>query len=135
LWAREFDEEREFALDGISKGNNWLDYVQGVADELQKTGVALRGWEGVIESTIPIASGLSSSAAIEVGAAMVFLHLSGQSMTPAEVALLCQRAENKFIGVNSGIMDQMAVAACTRDHALLLDCRSLEMQQGAVQAK
>ncbi len=129
LWAREFDDEQSFSLDQIEKRNSWIDYVQGVADELQKKGLKLRGFEGVIESTVPIASGLSSSAAIEVGSCLAFLHTIEYSMSPRDVALLSQKAENKFIGVNSGIMDQMAVAACEKNCALLLDCRSLEMRQ------
>ncbi len=129
LYATEFDDEQEFALDNVQKRGSWIDYVQGVADELQKRGIPLRGFEGVIESTIPIASGLSSSAAIEVGSCLAFLHIIEYSMSPSDVAVLCQGAENKFIGVNSGIMDQMAVAACEKDHALLLDCRDLAMRQ------
>lgn len=128
LYAVQFDETKQFSLDSIAPQKNWIDYVQGVALELERAGVALHGFEGVISSSIPIASGLSSSAAIEVGAALAFLRCAGQTMEPREVALLCQRAENGFIGVNSGIMDQMAVAACRADHALLLDCRSLAME-------
>jgi galactokinase len=128
LLAVDLGDEKQFSLDNITKENNWADYVKGVAVELQKLGVQLRGFEGVVTSTVPMASGLSSSAALEVGACLTFSHLSEYSMTPEETALLCQRAENKFVGVNSGIMDQMAVAACIKNHALLLDCRSIELQ-------
>ncbi|PQV64371.1 galactokinase [Abditibacterium utsteinense] len=133
LYSPLFDDEREFSLDAITKQNAWIDYAQGVAVELQKDGFALQGFEGVVTSNIPLASGLSSSASIEVAVALAFLHLAGVQKSPVEVALLCQRAENIFIGVNSGIMDQMAVAACTKDHVLLLDCRSLEMEQVPLQ--
>lgn len=129
LYSPLFDEQREFSVDDLQKQGAWIDYAQGVASELKVDGVALRGFEGVVTSNIPLASGLSSSASIEVAVALAFLHLAGVSYTPTENALLCQRAENRYIGVNSGIMDQMAVAACIADHALLLDCRSLEMQQ------
>ena len=129
LYAARMDAQAEFLLSHIWKQNVWIDYVAGVAQQLQRKGYTLRGFEGVIDSTIPMASGLSSSAAIEVAAALTFLHLAGATLPPAEVALLCQRAENEFIGVNSGIMDQMAVAACEANHALLLDCRSLETRQ------
>ena len=128
IFAREFNQTVEFSLDSMQKQNGWIDYVQGVARELAGASVPLHGFEGVIESTVPIASGLSSSAALEVAACLAFTHLAEQPMSPTDVALLCQRAENKFIGVNSGIMDQMAVAACKRDHALLIDCRSLELE-------
>ena len=129
LYASEFDDEQQFSLDKLQKSGEWIDYIMGVADELQKAHLNLRGWEGVIESTIPIASGLSSSAAIEVGSCLAFLEIIEYSMSRAEIALLCQRAENNFMGVNCGIMDQMAVAACEKDHALLLDCRDLSMRQ------
>jgi galactokinase len=129
IYAANFEETREFSLDNIEKQDTWLDYVQGVARELAGGSVPLHGWEGVISSNVPTASGLSSSAALEVGAALVFTHLAQQPMAASDVAVICQRAENKFVGVNSGIMDQMAVAACHADHALLLDCRSLDMEQ------
>lgn len=128
LFAAQFDETREFSLDEISHQHTWIDYVQGVAAELEKR-FSLRGFEGVIESDVPMASGLSSSAALEVGAALAFLKACEYSLAPRDIALLCQKAENGFIGVNSGIMDQMAVAACQKNHALLLDCRTLETQQ------
>lgn len=129
LFAANFDETREFSLDEISKQDAWIDYVQGVARELAGASVPLHGFEGVIISDVPTASGLSSSAALEVGAAIAFTHLEQQPMAPSDLALICQAAENKFVGVQCGIMDQMAVAACRRDHALLLDCRSLDMEQ------
>ncbi|HEX8463133.1 MAG TPA: galactokinase [Abditibacterium sp.] len=135
LYSPIFDETREFSLDNIQKQDAWIDYAQGVASEMHKDGAILSGFEGVITSNLPTASGLSSSASFEVGVALAFLHLAGTTQSRAEVALLCQRAENKFVGVNCGIMDQMAVAACTADHALLLDCRSLEMQQVPFQLK
>jgi galactokinase len=113
----------------LRKTDSWIDYAAAVASVLQADGVALRGFDGVVSSDLPLASGLSSSASIEVAVALAFLHLAGVEKSRVEIALLCQRAENGFIGVNSGIMDQMAVAACIENHALLLDCRSLEMQQ------
>jgi galactokinase len=129
IYAANFDETLEFSLDHIEKRNTWIDYVQGVARELAGGSVPLHGWEGVISSNVPTASGLSSSAALEVGVGIVFTHLAQQPMAPSDLAQICQKAENKFVGVNSGIMDQMAVAACHKDHALLLDCRSLEYEQ------
>jgi galactokinase len=129
LYAASFDDRRQFSLDHLSKQETWIDYVQGVARELARVSVPLHGFEGVVESNIPIASGLSSSASIEVAAALAFTHLARQPMAPPDVAKLCQAAENNFVGVNCGIMDQMAVAACQADHALLLDCRSLDLEQ------
>jgi galactokinase len=124
-----FNDTREFDLDNLTKQGAWIDYAQGVASELEKRGVALRGFEGVVTTNVPLASGLSSSASFEVGVALALLHAAGEEKAPAEVALISQAAENNFVGVNCGIMDQMAVAACTKDHALLLDCRSLDMEQ------
>jgi len=129
IFAADLNQQAEFSLTRILKQNSWIDYVAGVAQQLQKLGYTLRGFEGVICSSVPMASGLSSSAALEVAAALGFLEMAGGVLPKPGIALLCQRAENLFLGVNCGIMDQMAVAACTADHALLLDCRSLEMRQ------
>lgn len=129
LYSANLNECLSFSVESIEKQGTWIDYVQGVARELGMAQVPLHGFEGVLSSDVPTASGLSSSAALEVAAALAFLHLAEQPMEPADVALLCQRAENRFVGVNCGIMDQMAVAACQENHALLLDCRSLEAEQ------
>lgn len=129
LYSTHTKEQLSFSLDSIEKEENWLDYVKGVARELEIAQIPLQGFEGVIASDLPAAAGLSSSAALEVGIALAFLHLAHATMAPMEIALLCQRAENRFVGVNCGIMDQTAVAACQKDSALLLDCRSLEMEQ------
>lgn len=129
LFSSNFNERLGFSLDDMKKGDTWMDYIIGVARELASEAVPLHGFEGVLESDVPTASGLSSSAALEVGAALAFTHLASQPMAPSDIARLCQRAENRFIGVNCGIMDQMAVAACQKNHALLLDCRSLETEQ------
>jgi len=128
LYSPLFDSEKSFSLDGLQKQNAWIDYAQGVADVLEKEGAQLRGFEAVVESDVPLASGLSSSASFEVAVALAFERVSNLHHPPAEIALLCQRAENHFIGVNSGIMDQMAVAVCEKDHALFLDCRDLSMR-------
>lgn len=124
-----FNESREFQLSGCGKQGNWIDYAQAVASEIHDEGIQTHGFEGVVMSNVPLASGLSSSASFEVAVAHAFLHFAGVEKSPREVALLCQRAENRFIGVNCGIMDQMAVAACQADHALLLDCRDHSMRQ------
>jgi len=129
LYAKNFNDRREFSLDHISHQGNWIDFVQGVAHELAGASVTLHGFEGVVASDVPIASGLSSSASFEVAAGLAFTHLAEQPMSAPDLALLCQAAENKFMKVNCGIMDQMAVAACHRDHALLLDCRNLAHEQ------
>jgi len=129
LYSPIFEDQREFDVNNPTKQNAWIDYAQAVAYVLKNEGITLKGFEGVVTSNVPLASGLSSSASFEVGVALALLHVAKVEKSAAEVALLCQKAENQFIGVNCGIMDQMAVAACAEDHALLLDCRSLETKQ------
>ena len=117
----------EFSLDAIDHDESfpWTDYVRGVADVLQAEGYELQGFDGTIHSTVPIGGGLSSSAALEVATASLFVTLSDLDIDPVRLALLCQRAENHFVGMSCGILDQyssvMGQAGCT----LLLDCRDL----------
>ncbi len=104
----------------------WSDYVRGVAVVLEESGHRLRGANLLINSEVPIGSGLSSSAAIEVASGLALLGNSGQEIQRLELARLCQRAENEFVGARCGIMDQFASCFGQTGHALLLDCRSLE---------
>ena len=129
LYAEEIDKHAQFSLDDLQHQHSWIDYVQGVAVEIQKLGIPLHGFRGVIKSTLPMAAGLSSSAALEVATALAFLHLANETLSPIETALLCQRAENKFVGVQCGILDQTAIAACIADHALMLYCNTMEIEQ------
>lgn len=128
-FAAEFNEEATFCLQNVQRREQhlWLNYVMGVAQELLAVGVPLRGMDAVIAGDVPIGAGLSSSAAIEVATAFTLLHLSPQPSTlnPVEVALLCQRAENRFVGVQCGIMDQFISAMGKAGTALLIDCRDL----------
>lgn len=120
-------ERLGFDLDSIgSQRGEWIDYLAGTARALADDGVALRGLRGVIASTVPISSGLSSSAALELAAAWALSAEMPPPRTPMELAQLAQRAENEYVGVRSGIMDQFASAHGRPDAALLLDCRSLE---------
>jgi galactokinase len=107
---------------------DWKEYVKGVVWALQEAGHSLKGWEGVMGGEVPRGAGLSSSAAVELAVQRAFATVSGLPWKPSEMALLGQRVENKWIGVNSGIMDQMIVAGGRKGHALLIDCRSLELQ-------
>lgn len=128
LDSRNLKETCEHSLDdtAVSESPTWSDYARGVAVELEAAGVTLRGANLTIDSDIPIGGGLSSSASYELATAVALLDISDASMKPSELAQLCQRAEIRFAGVNCGVMDQMAVAACRLDHAMFLDCRSLE---------
>jgi galactokinase len=105
---------------------NWTDYVIGVAVEIQRAGRVLRGQDLLIQSTIPIGAGLSSSAALEVSSALALLGTS--RMEPLELVLMCQRAENKFVGVPCGVMDQFTSVFGRSSVAIKLDCRTLEYE-------
>jgi galactokinase len=105
---------------------HWSDYPMGVAWSLAGKGVRIGGFDLSLTGDVPLGSGLSSSASIEVSTAMALLEVADASMPLAEIALSCQRAENAFVGAQSGIMDQFIACAGQQDHALLLDCRSLE---------
>ncbi|MBI2941010.1 MAG: galactokinase [Chloroflexi bacterium] len=128
LYSLNFAQESAFSLDRIELDRTapWSNYVRGVAWSLQEKGATLCGVDAVIEGDVPVAAGLSSSAAIEVATARTFQALGGVSLTETQLALSCQRAENRFVGVNCGIMDQFISTLGRRGHALLIDCRSLE---------
>jgi galactokinase len=115
-----------FPLDAIgTRRGGWIDYVAGTAQSLAEAGIALRGVRGIIASTLPASSGLSSSAALELASAWT-LAGAPDDVDPLRMARLCQRAENAYVGVQSGLMDQFASALGRPGAALLLDCRSLE---------
>ena len=124
----DMDERRQIALDDLRRPAEltWMDYLAGVAWALTERGYALRGWEGVLAGDVPIGSGLSSSAALELATARAFQCVSGFQWDAAAMALACQAAENEWLGVKCGIMDQMISAAGLPNRALLIDCRSLE---------
>ncbi len=123
----QFPGEFEFDLDHLPERptGGWCDYVVGVAVVLQQAGHGLRGANLLVEGEVPVGAGLSSSAAIEVASALALMRLNGIALPMAEVARLCQRCENAFIGARVGIMDQFVSCLGTAGHALLLDCRSL----------
>jgi galactokinase len=127
LYSRNIEAEDSFSLDCVvpAPRQAWSNYVRGVASVLQHEGFALRGFDGFIHSTVPMSSGLSSSAALECAAASVFEALDGWKLDPIKKALLCQRAENQFVGVNCGILDQFTSCAGRAGCALFLDCRDL----------
>lgn len=125
----DYHQMGEFALDGLEHAKaGWIEYLKGTAWSLEDVGHRLVGWEGIVVGDVPLGAGLSSSAALEMATARAFAAVSNVAWEPSMMAKLGQRAENKWIGVNCGIMDQLISAAGKADHALLIDCRSLETQ-------
>jgi galactokinase len=116
-----------FDLDDIQHDADspWTDYVRGVAKVFQGAGYPVRGFDGLIHSTVPLGGGVSSSAALEVATAEMLKELCAWKIEPKELALLCQRAENEFVGMRCGILDQYSSVMGKAGHSLLLDCRSI----------
>ena len=125
--SENFQETVELELDsGAQRRGDWSDYVRGVAVVLERRGLRLRGANLLVRGEVPIGSGLSSSAALEVASGLALLGNSGLELERMELARLCQRAENEFVGARCGIMDQFTACFGKAGHALRLDCRSLE---------
>lgn len=119
--------EAEFGLDDIRKSqkHRWTDYVKGVAWAANQAGLPLSGFDGLLHSTVPIGSGVSSSAALEASVAVLLAELGQWPVNGLELAVLCQKAENDFVGVNCGILDQYTSILGADKSAVNLDCRSL----------
>ncbi|MBI2775958.1 MAG: galactokinase [Chloroflexi bacterium] len=129
-------ERGSFDLDAIGpRRGTWLDYVAGTAWALLEAGVPLRGFRGVLSSTIPAGAGLSSSAAIELASAWALSGGETPALQPMRLAQAAQRAENAYVGVLCGLMDQFAVTMGRAGHALRLDCRSLDWYPVALPAE
>jgi galactokinase len=128
LYALDLDKSAEFDAANIVRdpSNTWADYVLGVVDQLRKAGVEIGGFSAVIHSDVPTGAGLSSSAALEVSTAFFLRELFPFNLEPMEIARLCQRAENQYVGVNSGILDQFSSIFGKKDSLLFLDCLTLE---------
>ena len=129
LLSAGFEERLDFSLDDLQHEARWGKYVSGVAWALQQAGYETRGWEGAMLSDIPIGAGLSSSAALEMAVARAFSICGGWTFEPLEMARIGQRAENEWVGANTGIMDQTIVASGQAGHALMIDCRDLTTRQ------
>jgi galactokinase len=127
IYSEEFSAGADADLSSAARqpSKTWSDYPIGVALQLEQAGFRLRGANLLIESEVPMGAGLSSSAAIEVATALALADQSGWSPERLQLALLCQRAENEFVGARVGIMDQFVSLYGEKDHALMLDCRAL----------
>jgi galactokinase len=137
LHSIDFDQDTEFDVAGeLERGGGWQEYIRGVAWALRQsagnTSRALCGWEGVAAGDVPLGAGLSSSAALELATARAFAGVCRLPWNPKEMALISQRAENEWVGVKSGIMDQLISASGEAGHALLIDCRSLATRAVAI---
>ncbi|MBL8103139.1 MAG: galactokinase [Anaerolineales bacterium] len=128
IFSLDLETDSAFELNSLKKGNDWIEYPKSIAYELMKAGYELRGFDAIMTGDVPRGAGLSSSAAVELAVARAFAEVSGFAWDAPKMAKISQKAENEWVGVNCGIMDQMASAACKEGHALFLDCRSLEIQ-------
>ncbi|HVT28831.1 MAG TPA: galactokinase [Lacipirellulaceae bacterium] len=107
---------------------HWSNYIAGVIAGFAAHNLHPSGFQAVIESSVPVGAGLSSSAAIEVATATLLEAMTGHVLEPVEKALLCQQAEHEYAGVPCGIMDQFASVMCRQDYLMLLDCRSQQIE-------
>ncbi len=124
LYSADFDRARPLR----HKDDSWAKYPRGVAWALREAGHDADGFRAALAGDVPRASGLSSSAAIEAATALALDALFGFGLDGKTLARICQRAENEYVGVQSGIMDQYASLLCEAGSALLIDCRSLEAE-------
>ena len=123
-----FDEEVSYPVDHLpaQASHQWFDYPLGILSVLREEGVHLPAFSLTLNGDVPIGAGLSSSASIEVASMVAVLSLTTVDIALPRIAQLCQRAENLYVGASTGIMDQFIACCGAEDHALLLDCRSLE---------
>ncbi|MFP4026963.1 MAG: galactokinase [Candidatus Brocadiia bacterium] len=131
IWSENYGEWDEFDVDNPDRNPDqpWTNYIRGVAWALAKDDWAVQSIEGVVFGDVPLGAGLSSSAAIEVASALALSpDAAAATADRGRLALTCQKAENDFVGVNCGIMDQFVSLHAASDRAVLLDCRSLEHQ-------
>lgn len=127
-YAADLEETRALPRGGGQPDGSWADYLRGVTWALGRAGVSLPVVDAAVAGEVPQGAGLSSSAALEAAAALALTALARRDLPRRELARLCQQAENDFVGVHSGIMDQFASLLCTEGHALYLDCASLEAE-------
>jgi galactokinase len=127
VYSLAFDEGVEVDLDAApAPWRHWSDYVVGVALGLEREGLRLSGANMMLATELPMGAGLSTSAALEVAVGYALSDLAGSALERKGLALLCQRAENEFVGMRCGVMDQLISCCGVAGHALLIDCRTLE---------
>ncbi|MDP6776042.1 MAG: galactokinase family protein, partial [Candidatus Latescibacteria bacterium] len=129
VYSTSYNEEDRFSTtDEPSRVGTWADYVRGIVREFQLLGHRVPGFDAALAGDVPVGAGLSSSAAVEMAVGRTLLELADVPLSGPDLALLGQRAENRFVGVNCGIMDQFISANGRQAHALLLDCRDLSFE-------
>ena len=111
-------------LETLAPNDSWADYPLGVAKVLHDSGFPIAGFEANFSSNLPLGAGLSSSAAIEVSMAVLLTRLFEFQVPPIDLARLCRRAENEYVGVSCGLLDQVSSIFGKKDHAIFLDCRA-----------
>ena len=131
IWSLNLDNFRELDLNNIGPGRqgSWIDYVEGIASALTSRGLALSGADIALKSDVEIGSGLSSSAALEIALGAALVAVSGGSIDKLSLALAGQTAEHLHVGIQCGIMDQFTSVHAQENHAILLDCRTLQATQ------
>jgi galactokinase len=128
FYSENYGEEVCFETTSLERSprGHWSDYAAGVLWSLRQEGVGVGGFNMTLEGNVPLGAGLSSSASVEVAAAVAMVSLAGVELPLKTVATLCRRAENEYVGAKSGIMDQFVVAGAVEHRAMMLDTRSLE---------
>ena len=127
LHSLDFDQGIRVPFDrALTRGEGWPEYLKGLINIYKKSKLELFGWKGVMAGNVPIGAGLSSSAALELALTRAFGTVGRWNWNPSQMASICQLAENEWVGMNCGIMDQMISASGRAGHVLLLDCRSLK---------
>ncbi len=130
FYSQNYQERSIFDLDEdhwVRRGH-WSDYPAGVTWMLKQSGLPIGGFDMTLQGDVPLGAGLSSSASVEVAVAMTLLNAAGAVWSLPEIATLCRRSENEYVGAKTGIMDQFVVLGATEHRAMMIDCRSLEFE-------
>lgn len=129
LYSESYQQKHVASIDQIEKTDkSWANYILGVADQIKKRGLQFSGFNLYLDGNVPLGAGLSSSAALECATAFAIKHLNNLDISQMDLALISQKAEHEFAGVNCGIMDQFASVFGKKDQAVMLDCRSMKYE-------